>query len=95
MKQNYSSLIKKTYLFLKSDTYQVYTYRNNDWASLIKTLLSDIGLLYKFKIIDMLFNMIKHIYSSWYSDINNSNRLKILVYFQTYIRVRKLFEYHN
>jgi hypothetical protein len=62
LKQNDSSLIKKTYLFLKSDTDRGYTYRNNNWASHIKTLLTEIGLMYiwneQFET-DIPFNMFK------------------------------------
>jgi hypothetical protein len=84
LKQNDSSLIKKTYLFLKSETDRGYTYRNNNWASHIKTLLTQIGQMYiwneQFEI-DVPFNTMKqrlfNIYlQSWYSDVNNTSRLK-------------------
>ena len=86
LNQNDSSLVKKLYTLLKSDTDVNNNYTGNNWAYQIKSMLQQHGLEFiwnqQFEI-EMPFNIIKQrifdiyytLYQRWYSEINNSNRL--------------------
>ena len=68
---------------LKSDADTGVSYGGANWAYQIKFILDDIGLLYVWlqqAEIDVPLSLIKQrsfdsYYQSWYSNINNSNRL--------------------
>ena len=83
LNQNDSSLVKKMYTLLKSDTGVNNNYKGNNWAYQIKSMLQQHGLEFiwnqQFEI-EIPLNIIKQrifdiYYQRWYSEINNSNRL--------------------
>ena len=84
LKENESSLLKKVYMMLWEDTDINLNYNGKNWASQIKTILQQHGFEYIWQQqfdIDIPFPIIKQrIYDTylqkWYSDINNSARLK-------------------
>lgn len=83
---NNKLLTRNIYHMLKEDADENITYGNKNWAFEIKSLLENIGLAhiwwnqnevlpndYDLKIIsDRIYDIFKQ---SWYSNINNSNRL--------------------
>ena len=82
---NDSCLPKKIYCMLKNDTDNGRTYNGLNWAYQIKSMLDRIGLsniwVQQFEI-TIPYNLIKQRISdmykqSWYSSINNSNRLEM------------------
>ena len=84
LKENESSLLKKVYMMLWEDTDINLNYNGKNWASQIKTILQQHGFEYIWQQqfdIDIPFRIIKQrVYDTylqkWYSDINNSARLK-------------------
>lgn len=80
----YLCIPKKIYLFLKDDANKNMTYNGSNWAFQIKSIFESIGLAiiwYNQLEMDIPFSLIKQrimdmYYQSWYSDINNSNRLR-------------------
>ena len=77
------SVPKKIYLLLEDDENKTMTYNGSNWAFQIKSILESIELAficYNQLEMDIHFSLIKQRimdmhYKSWYSDINNSNRL--------------------
>ena len=98
LKMNNNMLTKKVYYMLKNDVDSNNFYINNsNWASQIKKLLDNLGFsdiwIYQFEI-DIPFDLIKQrlldsYKQSWYSDINNSNRL------ETYCRFKHNFNFEK
>ena len=94
LKPDNSSLIKRIYCMLKSDADNNYSYNKNNWAYQIKTMLQNLGLGELWtnqQHCDIFFPEIKQsildqYYQSWYSDINNSQRLA------SYSRIKHSFE---
>lgn len=88
---------KKIYIMLRNDANNNNSYNGNNWASQIKSLLDSLGLSYIWTHqaeIDIPVNLIKQrffdsYYQTWYSNINNSNRLL------TYARYKHEFKIEN
>ena len=88
---------RKMYVMLKADVDNNRSYSGSNWAFQIKSILDSIGLSYIWiqqSEIEIPFNLIKmkilDIYKqTWYSSINNSNRLL------TYARFKHEFECEN
>ena len=88
-----SNITKRVYLLLKQDADNNVTYNKLNWASQIKDILETLGLgdLWRYQeIADIALTNIKqrildHYYQSWYSSINNSQRLS------TYNRFKHTF----
>ena len=87
LKLQYTSLVKQSYLFPKSDAYIGRSYNGTNWASHVNSILETYGFNH---IWQEQFNMriplelIKHritdmYLQKWYSEINNSPRLEITV----------------
>ena len=86
VKQEDSSLVKKTYLLLKADADSNITYRGNNWAFQIKKFLSELGFLYVWQNQNQNENdiplsaikqrILDNYLQKWYADINNSSRLQ-------------------
>lgn len=97
LKSDDVSLPKKIYLMLKNDADINNTYYGNNWAFQIKSLLNSLGLSYLWTFqaeIDIPLNLFKQrifdlYYQSWYSSVNNSNRLLI------YARFKHEFGFEN
>ena len=97
LKLQQDSVPKKIYLLLKDDANKNMTYNGSNWAFQIKSILESIGLAfiwYNQLEMDIPFSLIKQrimdmYYQSWYSDINNSNRLI------TYCRYKHDFAFEN
>ena len=77
------SLPTKMYQMLREDADSGNSYNGNNWACHIKSLLDSLGLSYVWlqqNEIEIPISLIKQrlfdiYFQSWYSDINNSNRL--------------------
>ena len=97
LKQNDSSLVKKTYLLLESDVVANNTNNKNNWAYHIKSMLEQHGLHYIWTQqheIDIPFNIIKQrifdmYYQKWYREINNSSRLMSYSIFKHQFEIEK------
>ena len=97
MRSSDSFLPKKMYGILKDDVDSGNTYNGTNWASCIKSMLDNLGLSYVWLQqgeIDIPLSLIKqrifdHYYQTWYTDINNSNRLI------TYARYKHEFNCEN
>ena len=97
LKSNDSFLPKKMYRILKDDADSGNSYNGSNWASYIKSLLDNLGLSYIWLQqgeIDIPLQLIKqrifdHYYQTWYTDINNYNRLI------TYARFKHEFHREN
>lgn len=90
LKENETSILKQTYRMLWEDTNRNLNYKGKNWATQIKTILQQHGFEYiwqqQFEI-DIPFHIIKQrifdVYLQiWYSDINNSSRLKAYCVFK-------------
>ena len=94
---NDSSLVKQSYLLLKEDADHDNSYSGKNWASQIKSILQQHGFEYVWQLqsdIEIPFHCIKtrifDIYKQkWYSDINNSSRLR------SYCLFKHTFETEN
>ena len=84
LKQSEASLVKKAYLIMKSDVDIDINYNGKNWAYQIKSILQQHGLEYiwnqqsKMEIpLNTIRQRIIDMYcQKWYSNINNSSRLK-------------------
>jgi hypothetical protein len=83
LQSNSNTLVKETFLMLKSDVDLNRNYNGNNWAYQIKLILDEHGFSYiwdqQFDIV-IPFESIRHrlidtFKQKWYSDINNSSRL--------------------
>ena len=94
LKADNTSLIKRIYCMLKIDADNNVSYNKNNWAYQIKLMLQNLGLGESWtnqQHCDIFFPEIKQrildqYYQSWYSDINNSQRLA------SYSRIKHSFE---
>ena len=94
LKADDTSLIKRIYCMLKIDADNNVSYNKNNWAYQIKLMLQNLGLgdlWTNQQHCDIFFPEIKQrildqYYQSWYSDINNSQRLA------SYSRIKHSFE---
>ena len=77
------------FLLLKNDTNRNLSYNRLNWAFQIKDMLDQLGftelLINQDNILTIRLNTIKqrlldHYYQSWYSNINNSRRLRTVLY---------------
>ena len=92
-----NSFIKCFYLMLKTDADNNISYNKNNWEYQIKTMLQDLGLgdlWMNQEYCDIFLPEIKQrildqYHQSWYSDINNSNRLAL------YSRYKHSFEFET
>lgn len=90
LKQNDSSIVKQSYLLLKSDTDSGRNYGGKNWASYVKDILSSNGFRYVWDNqfdIEIPINSIKQrlldtYMQKWYTEINNSSRLQTYCLFK-------------
>jgi hypothetical protein len=84
------SLVKKTYYVLRNDDYNDKTYKNKNWATQVKNILFEHGFqdIWLYENIDnytveLIKKRITDTYcQSWYSNINNSPRLRTYAIFK-------------
>ena len=92
-----SSLVKQSYLLLKEDADRGNSYNGKNWASHIKSIVQQHGFEYVWQLqsdIELPFESIKlrildTYKQKWYSDINNSSRLR------SYCLFKHIFEFEN
>lgn len=83
LQSNANTLVKETFLMLKSDVDLNRSYNGNNWAYQIKHILDEHGFSYvwdqQFDIVipfeSIRQRLIDTVKQKWYSDINNSSRL--------------------
>jgi hypothetical protein len=84
------SIVKKVYNNLKLDDQNNLTYKNRNWVSQIKQILNEHGFGYVWlsqKLDNTTLQLIKqrifdNYYQKWYSEINNSSKLKTYAIFK-------------
>lgn len=99
-----NSLVKRTYKLLRRDDFDNKTYKNKNWASQVKTILNEYGFsdiwinesidIYTLEVIKR--RIMDTYCQSWYSEINNSPRLRTYAIFKhTFIREKYLDVIHE
>ena len=101
LKSGENTITKKVYNMLKSDADTGVSYGGSNWAYQIESILDDIGLSYVWlqqAEIDVPLSLIKQrlfdsYYQSWYSNINNSNRLLSYAGFKHEFKFEKYLDF--
>ena len=83
LKTNDNCPIKQVYQMLKCDADNNISYNNQNWASQIKSMLENLGLadlwvnqqFYHISLLEIKQRILDQYYQSWYSNLNNSQRL--------------------